>query len=233
MATVPGGDYVYDGGSGGSQPVVLPFVVSSNEQGQLLDNLFQSTLGSSNITQTTTPTGTVVLKGSNGETVKVFSDQNKGNIVKGVLTKNDAAVIDTDKTVKVQAGAGANQVVVSGNGKATVGLAGGNDKITLATDGLGDANVSLGTGRDTVVLSSEFVGNAVIKDFTKKDQIQILDRGKDGKVEAGKDYTYYKSGKDTVLVLFDKAGKETNKVTLKNVNTNKVDVSDDGILTIS
>ena len=34
MATQPGGDYIYDGGSGGSQPVVLPIVVASNEQGR-------------------------------------------------------------------------------------------------------------------------------------------------------------------------------------------------------
>jgi hypothetical protein len=234
MATVPGGDYIYNGGSGGSEPVVLPIIVASNEQGQILDNLFQSTLGTSSITQTTIPNGTVVLKGSNGETVKVFSDQNKGNVVKGILTKNDGAVIGTptNKTVNVQAGAGANQVAVTANSKTTVGLGGGNDKITLATDGLGNTNVSLGTGKDTVVLSSEFLGNAVVKDFSAKDKLQILDRGKDGKVEAGKDYTYYKQGKDTVLVLM-KDGKETNKITLKNVKTSKVDVSDDGILTIS
>ena len=235
MATVPGGDYIYDGGgSGGSQPVVLPIVVASNEQGQILDSLFQSTLGTANVSQTTAANGTVILKGSNGETVKVFSDQNKGTSVKGILTKNDGAVIGTptNKSVTVQAGAGANQVVVTANSKTTIGLAGGNDKITLATDGLGSSNVSLGTGRDTVVVSSEFLGNAVIKDFSKQDKLQILDRGKDGKVEAGKDYTYYKQGKDTVLVLL-KDGKETNKITLKNVKTSKVDVSDDGILTIS
>lgn len=231
MATQPGGDYQYDGGNSG-KPVVLPVVVASQEQGKILDSFFQSTLGSSTVTQTTQANGTVVLKGSNGETVKIFSNENKGKIVKGILTKNDAAVIGTDKASKVDAGAGANQVVLQGTGHSVINVANGNDKVTLATDGPGSATISLGGGKDTVVIGNQFQGNATIKDFSKKDQMQILDRSKDGKVTKGEDYVISKKGKDTVLVLL-KDGKETSKITLKNVNSNKVQVSDDGILTIS
>lgn len=230
MATVPGGDYSY--GGGGSQPVVLPVVVQSNEQGKILDTLFTNTLGNASVTQTTTKDGTVILKGDNGSTVKVFSEQNAGKTVKGILTKNDGAVIATDKTTKVDAGAGANQVVVQGTGPTFLNVGGGNDTVALSTDGVGQVAVNLGTGNDKLVISSQFQGNSIVKDFTKKDQLQILDRTKDGKIEAGKDYVYYKSGKDTILVLF-KDGQESTKVTLKNVNTNKVNVSDDGILTLS
>ena len=153
-------------------------------------------------------------------------------VVTGVLTKNDGAVIDTTKTTIVRAGTGENQVVIQGTGKTTVNVGAGNDKVTLSTDGVGNDTVALGTGSDKLIVSSEFQGNAIIKDFSKQDQLQIFDRTGDNKVEPGKDYTYYKAGKDTVLVLYDKAGKETSKITLKNVKTDKVDVSSDGILTI-
>jgi len=229
MSTVPGGDYVYNGGG---EPITLPIVVQSNEQGKILDNLFSSTLGNSTVTQSTAPNGTVVLIGSNGETVKVFSSENTGKVVAGVLTKNDAAVIDTDKTTVIRAGTGDNQVVIQGESKTTLNVGAGNDKVTLATDGIGNDTVALGNGSDKLIVSSEFQGTAIIKDFSKQDQLQIVDRTGDNKVEPGKDYTYYKAGKDTVLVLYDKAGKETTKITLKNVKTDKVDVSSDGILTI-
>ena len=232
MATVPGGDYIYNGG-GGSEPIKLPIIVQSNEQGQILDNLFTSTLGTSQVTEVTRPDGTLILKGSNGDTVKVFSNQNTSKTVTGILTKNDGAVIDTTKTTLVRAGTGENQVVIQGTGKTTVNVGAGNDKVTLSTDGVGNDTVALGTGSDKLIVSSEFQGNAVIRDFTKKDQLQIIDRTGDKKVEPGKDYTYYKSGKDTILVLFDKNGKENTKITLKNVKTDKVDVSSDGILTIN
>lgn len=231
MATQPGGEYIYDGGG---QSNVLPIVVASNEQGELLNQFFSSTLAGSAATQSTNQNGTTLLKGSNGKTVKIFTDQNKGKVAKGTLTKNESGIVtDNNKSSKIVAGKGANEVLVQGKAYTYLKMGGGNDKVVLATDGNGSAKIELGSGRDTVVVSSEFGGNAVIRDFTKKDQLQIIDRAGDSKVKSGEDYTYFKSGKDTVLVLFDKAGKETTKITLKNVKTDKVNIDEDGILTIS
>lgn len=230
--TIPGGAYSTSTG------ITTPSTVKTVAQGAGNDQVFSSTLGSSanpqNTTTTTQKDGTVVYTGPNGESVKVVAQDlpNANKTIPVKLTGSDGAVLDSANPVRLSAGAGDNNVNVTGTGSVNASMGPGNDNVKLTTDGAIKASIALGTGDNFVSLSSQTSGGITIRDFNKGDQMLIADRTGDGVVTPGLDFTVVKQPGGTGILLPSPNGLPATKVNLVGVKSTKVTVQDDGVLTI-